>query len=104
MINRPPFDEPGHNHAGVWRRGILTDLGTLPGSDHSEAYGINANGDVVGFGETAAGLDHAMLWRRGQILDLGAVSPASSSHAKSINSAGQIAGDLDGLPVIWTVK
>jgi probable HAF family extracellular repeat protein len=104
VINRPPFEEPGHGHAGVWQRGKLTDLGTLPGSDFSEAYGINAAGDVVGYGETAGGLDHAILWRRGQIIDLGGVSPWSTSHAKSINAAGQIVGDLDDLPVIWTVK
>jgi len=58
----------------------------------------------VGYGETAGGLDHAILWRRGQIIDLGGVSPWSTSHAKSINAAGQIVGDLDDLPVIWTVK
>jgi probable HAF family extracellular repeat protein len=104
VINRSPWGEPGYARAGIWRRGTLTDLGTLPGSDHSEAYGINAAGDVVGYGETASGLDHAILWRRGQIIDLGAVNPSKWSYATGINSAGQIVGSIDDSPVMWTVK
>ena len=35
------------NHAFLWRKGILTDLGTLPGGVNSFPQGANSNGWVV---------------------------------------------------------
>ncbi|SRR5712691_563532 len=35
-------------HASLWDHGILTDLGTLPGFDSTDATGINDSGEVVG--------------------------------------------------------
>src|SRR5437773_74830 len=40
---------------------VLPKFGTVP--DH-HAEGINDAGDVVGWGETAQGVDYALLWRR----------------------------------------
>ena len=34
-------------HVFVWKKGVMTDLGTL-GGDLSVAYGINPHGEVVG--------------------------------------------------------
>ena len=39
----------------------LTDLGTFGGSQ-SEAFGINASGQVVGYAQTASGASHAFLY------------------------------------------
>jgi probable HAF family extracellular repeat protein len=35
-------------HAFLWEKGLMTDLGTLPGGDFSGARGINPAGRVVG--------------------------------------------------------
>ena len=39
------------NHAFLWRKGTLTDLGTLPGGVNSFPQGANSNGWVVGQSE-----------------------------------------------------
>jgi len=38
----------GVTHAFIWRGGVMTDLGTLPGSTYSTAVAINDQGLVVG--------------------------------------------------------
>jgi len=48
----------GNEHAFLWQKGAITDLGTLPGAEYSQAYGINSNGWIVG--ESGG---HAVLWQ-----------------------------------------
>jgi probable HAF family extracellular repeat protein len=48
----------------------VQDLGVLPGGVNSSGDAINANGDIAGWSETAAG-HHPVLWRGSRMRDLG---------------------------------
>ena len=81
----------GAGRACLYSGGTFTNLGTLPGGDYSEATGINASGQVVGFSTTPIG-DHAFLYSGGVMMDLGTLPYGDSSRATAINDAGQITG------------
>lgn len=54
------------SHAFRWQKGVLTDLGALPGGNGSGANAINARGWIAGFSLTgeidpASGFPEAML-------------------------------------------
>jgi probable HAF family extracellular repeat protein len=67
----------GFTHAFLWGRGAIRDLGTLGGSS-SHAYGINAEGEVVGGSRTPGRPPQQrgprFLWANGQIVDLNTVA------------------------------
>jgi probable HAF family extracellular repeat protein len=91
------------NHAFLWERGQMTDLGTL-GGDASSANAINDRGQIVGESETATGEVHAFLWERGSMKDLG--KPGETSSAHGINNEGVIVGamfakNVRGGAVVW---
>src|SRR4029450_9308790 len=69
----------------------FTDLGTL-GGPRSAAYGIGANGDVVGSAATADESEHAALWHDGRITDLGTLGGARGA-AEGAGEAGNIVGE-----------
>lgn len=84
-------------------RYAVTDLGTLPGGDHSGAYAINSAGQIVGW--SASGEDnaaeakrnglignHAVLWEKSVPRDLGLLKGFPYSAARAINSKGQVVG------------
>jgi probable HAF family extracellular repeat protein len=82
-------------HAFIYSGGVMTDLGTLGGSD-SFPEDINEIGQVVGNAATATGSSHAFVWQNGTLTDLNSVLPANSGwellNAQFINDSGRIVG------------
>ncbi len=81
----------------LWRSGVLTNLGTLPGDSAAIATGINNKGQVVGSTwDSNFDWAHAFLWQDGVMTDLNTLFPASSNlfavMANKINESGQISG------------
>jgi len=86
-------DSPTGRHAFLWQNGVMTDLGTLPGGSTSEATGINASGQVVGYSFYGTPtVTHAVLWQQGTITDLHTLPGGANSMAYGINDLGQIVG------------
>ena len=81
----------GGTHAFLYRRGLLTDLGTL-GGGLSVASGINDRGEIVGYSSIASqGALHPFLYSHGLMRDLGTLG-GNSSVASAINNSGEIIG------------
>jgi len=79
-------------HATLWRAGQAPiDLGTLPGTKHGFACGINDGGQVVGW--TQEGY-RAVLWESNStMIDLGDLpGGASEGGAWGLNNSGQVVG------------
>lgn len=80
-------------HATRWTRNVPQDLGTL-GARYSQAYGINARGDVVGSAEIPGNLgrSHAFFFTdEGGMQDLGTLG-GTGSGAVAINDQRVIVG------------
>jgi len=107
------------SHAVVWNKGVLTDIGSLAGSDPADlthcsgANGINDRGQVVGWSGTTAssdpcgtlvysgGIAHAFLWTKSAgMQDLGTLLGDASSAALKINFFGQVIGS-SGNTITW---
>jgi probable HAF family extracellular repeat protein len=82
-------------HAFLYSGGSMVDLATL-GGDTSEAYGIDAAGEVVGYSDTPTGAMDAFYWSGGTMTDLNSLLPANSGWhlevATAIDDSGQITG------------
>lgn len=98
-------------HALLWRRGRVIDLGNLGGNYNNAAYNINDRDEVVGASglpndDPVNGPQHAFLWRHGKMTDLGALPGDPQSAALAINNRGQVTGvslDENGNPTgaLW---
>lgn len=77
-------------HATHYKDGILTDLGTLGGTN-STAESVNDAGVIVGRSQIAGNTaEHAFIYDNGKMTDLGTLGSYSAAYA--INNAGQIVG------------
>ena len=100
------FQVGGQNHAFLYSRGGMKDLGVLGQFvmngvtySNSQANAINAAGQVVGGSTTTGSSFHAFLYSGGVMKDLGVLGvlntplgQKSTSNATAINSLGQIVG------------
>jgi len=87
------------SHAFRWYKGIITDLGALPGINNSFGNWISANGLISGASQNS-GIDpllgspelRAVSWNQvGQIADLGTFG-GYESFANAVNTRGQVVG------------
>jgi probable HAF family extracellular repeat protein len=91
----------GLEHAFLWARGLMRDLGTLPGGEVSRAIKVNGRGQVVGLSTTEPGQElgqpgtHAFLWEGGVMRDLGTLPGGQVSRANGVNATGQVVGFSD---------
>jgi len=72
--------------------GRLTDLGALPGTNGSDAQGVNAKGEVTGSADLP-GARRAFLYRGGRLRDLGAPPGYTDSAGAGINDRSEVAID-----------
>jgi probable HAF family extracellular repeat protein len=99
-----PIAEGGEFHAFVWANGKMQDLGTINNSSpfsSSEAYAINAHGQVTGLTTTGSGLSCGFIWTSGLMRPIGTPEPGFSA-GYAINNRGFVAGStyLSGLPQV----
>lgn len=88
-------------HAQKWRKGIMTDLGTLPGVDLSSgATWVSNNGNIGGVSENGR-IDpllgvpelRAILWTKdGRMINLGTLHGGHESFVPAVNDREQVAG------------
>src|SRR4051812_9305410 len=85
-------DEGFTYHAFRWRKGVLTDLGTLPGGRNSVANVVNDQDVTVGYSDNGAGEGVAVKWTKaGRVMPLGSLG-GRFGLATDINERGQIVG------------
>jgi probable HAF family extracellular repeat protein len=100
-------------HAARWRRGKITDLGTLGGPD-SVAIAQNQRGEIAGASFTNATPNDTtgrptwdpFVWRNGTMRDLGGLG-GTSGFASWMNASGDVVGqsnlpgDESAHPFLW---
>jgi probable HAF family extracellular repeat protein len=93
------------DHAAVWRRGQVTDLGAAAGG-HSGTFRINSRGWVIGWVLDAQVHEHGSLWRRAGRTELVAVPAGGLTHPVAVNDRGTVlvltgADEFTVRPALW---
>jgi probable HAF family extracellular repeat protein len=81
------------DHAFLYHRGRLSDLGTLPGDLSSSANAINDNGEIVGVSQDVDGNSRAFVYVNCQMYDLNSLVDTGSvtlQEAVGINSQAHV--------------
>jgi probable HAF family extracellular repeat protein len=84
----------GRNYGYFWHKGIFTTL-DLPGWTFSQAYFLNAKGQVVGYSKDAHGTRHGFVWHKGVFTTTTINAPGAGligTRLFGINDRGQIVG------------
>ncbi len=94
-----PVTPGGPPHALLYSRGVVTDLGTLPGATSTVVTGINRKGQVVGYaGEETEPFSgqftsvHGFIYTNGSLQDLGTLVGGNYVFTKAINDDGTVIG------------
>ena len=101
----PPGAGPGSNawpHAFLYDQGVMTDLGTLPGYEWSQAVAMNDAGDVVGTAHMGNHAVSCFIYSDGTLKNMGLLGSAGSSpycQVHQINDAGVAVGYANANPV-----
>jgi len=91
----------------LWEKGKAQPLPTVGSDPDGVAYGINNQGQAVGYSGTCSAALHAVLWENGIASQLPDLGFPRSNIAYSINDQGQIVGQVrsaDGTtkyPTLW---
>lgn len=86
---------------------VVEDLGTLSGDDSSVAWGINENGDVVGWSNGSAGTRAFLYTDAGAMVALPGLPARPRTIARDINDEGVVVGSANaggtdlGHAVLW---
>jgi probable HAF family extracellular repeat protein len=83
--------------AVLWKQGVITNLGNLPGDCGSSAFAINSRGQITGDSyNCVTGNSRPFLWENGHMYGFHFVAPAGTelefSEPASINDEGEIVG------------
>ena len=101
-------------HTFLWKDGLMTDMGSLPGTQDTFPGWINDRGDVVGASyngvdpASGAALLEAVLWKDGSVIDLGDLPGGNQSIANGISERGDVVGASvnttpDLFPNLWGI-
>ncbi len=95
-----PVTQIPQDHAFLWEKGKMRDLGTLPGGHRSRPCAINHSGQIVGYSDIKGSelSSRPVLWEHGRMEDLSLLIPSGTpwinlDGAAGINDRGQIVGD-----------
>lgn len=94
-----PVTPGGPPHALLYSRGVVTDLGTLPGATSTVVTDINRKGQVVGYaGEETEPFSgrftsvHGFIYSNGSLQDLGTLVGGNYVFTRAINDDGTVIG------------
>ena len=104
--NHPPDCYASHGY--IWKNGVKTDLGILPGGTNSQVNWISANGLMTGVDDLnqpdpLIGMPvqlHGVFWGRDlTTTDIGALLGTYFAFPSAVNSRGEVVGQgLDTIP------